>query len=80
MQEYEIYTLEDNNDYELVDEIVEDDIRYLLLSQVNNISNIVVRCVTKDEETGEELLERLTDEKFNSIFDKFIRKNKNLFD
>ena len=80
MQEYKIYTLEDNNDYELVDEIVEEDITYLLLSQMNNISNIVVRRIIKDDVTGEEYLDRLSDDKFNYIFDKFIRKNKNLFD
>lgn len=80
MQEYDIYTLEDNNDYEVVDSIEEDDSLYLLLSQMNNISNIVIRCLTKDDESGEEYLERLTDDKFNSMFDKFIRKNKNLFD
>ncbi len=79
MQDYEIFTLEDNNEYELVDTIEEENNKYLLLSQMNNLNNIVIRRLVKDED-GEEYLERLEDNIFNVIFDKFIKKNKNLFD
>ena len=74
----EIYTLEDNNEYEVYDTIEEDSDTYLLLAQVNNLRNIVIRDLIYNTTNGEEHLERLDSSKFNEIFEKFIKKNKDL--
>ncbi len=76
----EIYTLEDNNDYELFDTIEEDNNTYLLLAQVNNLRNIVIRNLVYNTSNGEETLERLEEDKFEDIFNRFIKKNKDLFE
>ena len=75
----EIYTLEDNNEYEVYDTIEEDSNTYLLLAEVNNLKNIVIRNLVYNPANGEEHLERLEDNKFDEIFNKFIQKNKDLF-
>ena len=74
----EVYTLEDNNEYEVYDTIEEDSNTYLLLAQVNNVRNIVVRNLVYNQVNGEEHLERLDNDKFDEIFDKFMKKNKDL--
>ena len=66
MLDCEIYTLEDNN-------------TYLLLAEVNNLKNIVIRNLVYNKVNGEEHLERLDEDKFDEILDKFIKKNKDLF-
>lgn len=75
----EIYTLEDNNEYEVYDTIEEGSNTYLLLAEVNNLKNIVIRNLVYNPTNGEEHLERLEDKKFDEIFNKFIQKNKDLF-
>jgi len=75
----EIYTLEDNNEYEVYDTIEEDNNTYLLLAEVNNLKNIVIRNLVYNKVNGEEHLERLDEDKFDEIFNEFIKKNKDLF-
>jgi len=75
----EIFTLEDHNEYEVYDTIEEDNNTYLLLAQVDNLRNIVIRNMVYNSTNGEETLERLDDDKFEDIFNKFIAKNKDLF-
>ncbi len=77
--ESEIYKLEDNNEYQVYDTIEEDNNTYLLLAEVNNLRNIVIRNLVYNTTNGEESLERLDDDKFEDIFNKFIKKNKDLF-
>lgn len=79
MLDCEIYTLEDNNEYEVYDTIEEDNNTYLLLAEVNNLKNIVIRNLVYNKVNGEEHLERLDEDKFDEILDKFIKKNKDLF-
>ena len=74
----ETYTLEDNNEYEVYDTLEEDSDTYLLLAQVNNLRNIFIRDLIYNTVNGEEHLERLDNNKFKEIFDKFIKKNKDL--
>lgn len=75
----EVYTLEDHNEYEVYDTIEEDNNTYLLLAQVNNLRNIVIRNLVYNSNNGEEFIERLSDKKFDEIFNKFMKKNKDLF-
>ena len=75
----EIFTLEDHNEYELYDTIEENNNTYLLLAQVDNLRNIVIRNMVYNSNNGEETLERLDADKFEEIFDKFVAKNKDLF-
>ncbi len=79
MLDCDIYTLEDNNEYEVYDTIEEDNNTYLLLAEVNNLKNIVIRNLVYNKVNGEEHLERLDEDKFDEILDKFIKKNKDLF-
>ncbi len=79
MLDCEIYTLEDNNEYEVYDTIEEDNNTYLLLAEVNNLKNIVIRNLVYNKVNGEEHLERLDEDKFDEIFNEFIKKNKDLF-
>ena len=75
----DIYTLEDNNEYEVYDSIEEDNNTYLLLAEVNNIRNIVIRNLVYEQSSGIEHIERLDIDKYNDIFNKFIKKNNDLF-
>ena len=75
----EIFTLEDHNEYELYDTIEEDNNTYLLLAQVDNLRNIVIRNMVYNSTNGDETLERLDADKFEDIFNKFVAKNKDLF-
>ena len=76
--------LETDGIHEVIDEttgddtIEEDSDTYLLLAQVNNLRNIVIRDLIYNTTNGEEHLERLDSSKFNEIFEKFIKKNKDL--
>ena len=79
MLDINIYTLEDKNEYELYETIEEDNNTYLLLAEVNNLKNIIIRNLVYNEANGEEHLERLDHDKFNEIFSKFIKKNHDLF-
>ena len=74
----DIYELEDKNEYEVFDTIEEENNTYLLLAQVGNLRNIVIRNLVYNTVNGEEHLERLDSSKFNEIFEKFIKKNKDL--
>lgn len=74
----DIYELEDKNEYEVFDTIEEENNTYLLLAQVGNLRNIVIRNLVYNTVNGEEHLERLDDNKFDEIFDKFKSKNKDL--
>ena len=80
MLDVDIYTLEDKNEYEVYDTIEEDNNTYLLLAEVNNLRNIVIRNLVYNQVNGEEHLERLDDNKFDDIFNKFISKNRDLFE
>ena len=75
----EIYTLEDKNDYELIDTIEEDNNTYLLLAEVNNLKNIVLRNLVYNPTNGEEYIERIEEDKFEELFSLFMKKNKDLF-
>lgn len=68
----EVYILEDNQEYELVDSIEEKNAKYLLLLESNNYSNICIR-----KEVGD-LVEKLTDEEYTKYLKEFVEKNKNL--
>lgn len=77
MDELEIIKLEENNEnYVIIDEIVDDDITYVYLSNLKNKDDIRIRRVVK--ENGKEYLEELAN---NTEFDKalllFTAKHKN---
>ncbi len=68
----EVYILEDNQEYELVDSIETKNAKYLLLIESDNYSHICIRKEVDD------LVEKLTDKEYTEYLGKFIEKNKNL--
>lgn len=69
----EIYILEDDQEYELVDRINKEKYSYLLLIEANNYKHICIR-----KEIGD-ILETLEDDEYTNVLGEFIRKNEDLF-
>ena len=75
---YNIHTLEDNYNYIEVDILEENNSKYLLLAQDINPSNICIRKIILKEDG--EYYDKLSSKEFDQIYEKFIEKNKNLFE
>lgn len=69
----EIYILEDDQEYELIDRIEKKDYNYLLLIQADNYKHICIR-----KEIGD-ILETLENDEYTNVLGEFIRKNQDLF-
>ena len=70
--------LENGIEYTEVDELVYNNTRYVLLSNVDNIKDSCIRKI--EMEDNEEYLCRLENEnEFNTILDLFVEQNKTLF-
>lgn len=78
MLNYNIYTLEDMNEYSEADSLIFNDNKYLLLSQIDNESNICIRKVVNND--GENYFYRLKGFEFEEVFNEFAIKNMNLFE
>lgn len=74
-----IHILEDDCRYIEIDNIVVNEIKYLLLSQDINQTNICLRKIVKDEENNEKYA-LLSSKEFDNIYEKLLEKNKNLFE
>ena len=74
-----IHILEDDCRYIEIDNIVVNEIKYLLLSQDINQTNICLRKIVKDEENNEKYA-LLSSKEFDEIYEKLLEKNKNLFE
>ena len=74
MLDCNIYTLEDGFEYELIDQLEYDGTKYYLLSELDNKNNICIRKII--EENTLEYFSLLTDEEFDTIYEKFVLKNK----
>ena len=70
--------LENGIEYTEVDDIIYNNTRYILLSNVNNVKDSCIRKISVQENS--EYLCRLDSEReFNTILDLFLEKNKTLF-
>lgn len=69
----EIYILEDDKEYELVDSIIKGKTKYLLLIENENYAHICIRKEIDD------FVDRLEEEEYTMILNEFIEKNKDLF-
>lgn len=76
---YKVHILEDNYRYLEVDTMNENGIEYLLLAQETNPSNICLRKI-QTRENNYQYYGRLSTKEFFEMYDKFIEKNKNLFE
>lgn len=78
MIEVNTVVLENGVEYTEVDELVHNNTKYILLSNVKNVKD---SCIRKIEiEDNEEYLCRLDDDKeFDTVLNLFIQKNKTLF-
>lgn len=74
-----IHTLEDDCKYIEIDNIENEGIKYLLLSQDINPTNICLRKIIKNENETEKYA-LLSSKEFDTIYEKLLEKNKNLFE
>ena len=74
-----IHTLEDDCKYVEIDNIENEGVKYLLLSQDINPTNICLRKTVKDENDIEKYA-LLSSKEFDIIYEKLLEKNKNLFE
>ena len=78
MVDIETIVLENGVEYTEVDDLVYNNTRYILLSNIKNVKDSCIRKITIQDD--EEYLCRLEDEnEFDVILDKFLEKNKTLF-
>lgn len=78
MVEVNTVVLENGIEYTEIDELVHNNTRYVLLSNVKNVKDSCIRKI--EVEDDEEYLCRLEDDnEFNVVLDLFIEKNKTLF-
>lgn len=76
MQEVEVITLEDGNTYMVVDEINVNGVRYVYLSNEEDVASFAVRKINIIN--NEEYLVSLSDkEEFNKALQYFLDKNNN---
>lgn len=76
MQEVEVITLEDGNTYMVVDEINVNGVRYVYLSNEEDVASFAVRKINIIN--NEEYLVSLNDkEEFNKALQYFLDKNNN---
>lgn len=78
MVEINTIVLENGIEYTEVDDLIYNDTKYILLSNVKNVKDSCIRKLTV--ENNEEYLSRLdNDNEFEMILDMFLEKNKTLF-
>lgn len=69
--------LENGIEYTEVDDLVYNDTRYILLSDVKNVKDSCIRKITVVN--GKECISRLNNSEFDVILDMFLKKNETLF-
>lgn len=76
MEMIDVVTLEDGINYEVVDELIIDNVRYVYLSNENDSSCICIRKVNVIN--GDECLVNLdNEEEFKKVLKEFIEKHRN---
>ena len=79
MIEFNTMILENGVEYTEVDDLIYNDTKYLLLSNIKNVKDSCIRKISIED--NEEYICRLDDDKeFDIILNLFIKKNKALFD
>lgn len=76
---YKIHILEDNYRYLEVDSMNNEGYEYLLLAEESNPSNICLRKIITKEDNNQ-YYGKLNTKEFHTMFERFIQKNKNLFE
>ena len=76
MNDISIIRLDDGKEYYLVDNIVYNNVKYILLSFVSDVKDICIRKMLI--ENGEEIIAYLEEDEFDTIFNMFYEKNKAL--
>lgn len=78
MMEVNTIVLENGIEYTEIDDLIYNDVKYILLTNVKNAKDSCIRKVMI--ENDEEYLCRLDDDKeFDTVLDMFLEKNKALF-
>ncbi len=76
MNEVEVVTLENGEDYYIINSIIHNDINYILLSNLSNSKDICIRKIIN--ESNKEYLSRLNDDELNMILNLFVKENKDI--
>ena len=78
MREFNTMVLEDGIEYTEVDNLIYNDFKYILLSNINNVKESCIRKMPVEE--NDKYVYRLENEKeFDMILSMFVEKNKALF-
>lgn len=76
--EGKISILENNQEYEVIDTLEYNNKKYILFSNIKNIEDICVRKIIHKD--NDEYFSLLNETEFHDVMQKFIQKNKNLFE
>lgn len=78
MREFNTMVLEDGIEYTEVDNLIYNDFKYVLLSNINNVKESCIRKMSVED--NDNYVYRLENEKeFDMILSMFVEKNKALF-
>lgn len=78
MVEIDTVVLENGIEYTEVDDLIYNNTKYILLSNIKNVKDSCIRKISIED--NEEYLCKLDDEKeFDTVLDMFLEKNKTLF-
>lgn len=76
--EGKISVLENDQEYEVIDTLEYNNQKYILFSNIKNIEDICVRKIIYKD--NDEYFSLLNETEFHDVMQKFIQKNKNLFE
>lgn len=76
MEEVKVVTLEDNEEYVIVDELTIDRVRYVILTHEKEIENMVVRKINIIN-NQEYLVNLNSEEEVKKVLDEYIKKHHN---
>ena len=76
MEEIEVITLENGEDYGIINTCLHDNTKYLLLSNLSNSKDICIRKIIN--ENNKEYITRLNDKELEMVLNLFIKENKDI--
>ena len=76
MEKTDVITLENNEEYSVINTVSHNDIKYLLLSDVSNSKDICIRKVVTDH--AKEYISRLEESELKLILNLFVKENQDI--
>lgn len=75
MEESKTVILENNEEYNVIDVLIYNNFEYYLLSNVNNIKDICIRKIVKEDRM---YVSRLESDELRTVYAMFLDKNKDI--